>query len=57
MSSPGSFCTSVLGHDAWVPHVCVDALERTIEAATALGATLLDVTNVPGVGSMTAMPR
>ncbi len=100
MSSPGSFCTSVLktcdpdraarfyasllgwttkpatpdhtflqidgktvasiqsiasGHDAWVPHVCVDALERTIEAATALGATLLDVTNVPGVARLATL--
>ena len=100
MSSPGSFCTSVLktsdpdraarfytallgwtakpatpdhtflqfdgktvasiqsiasGHDAWIPHVCVDALERTTEAATALGATLLNVTDVPGVARLATL--
>ena len=100
MSSPGSFCTSVLktsdadraarfytallgwttkpatsdhtflqfdgrivasiqritsGHDAWIPHVCVDALEPTIEAATALGATLLEVTNVSGVARLATL--
>jgi uncharacterized protein len=43
------------GHDAWVPHVAVDALERTIEAATALGATLLDVTDVPGVARLATL--
>jgi len=100
VSSPGSFCTSVLktsdpdraarfytallgwtakpatpdhtflqfegktvasiqsiasGHDAWIPHVCVDALERTTEAATALGATLLNVTDVPGVARLATL--
>jgi predicted enzyme related to lactoylglutathione lyase len=100
MSSPGSFCTSVLrtpdldraarfytallgwttkpatsdhtflqfdgktvasiqrvasGRDAWVPHVSVDALERTIEAAMALGATLVDVTDVPGVARLATL--
>lgn len=43
------------GHDAWVPHVCVDALERTIEAATALGATLVDATHVPGVAQLATL--
>jgi predicted enzyme related to lactoylglutathione lyase len=43
------------GHDAWVPHVCVDSLERTIEAATTLGATLVDVTNVPGVARLATL--
>jgi predicted enzyme related to lactoylglutathione lyase len=100
MSSPGSFCTSVLktsdadraarfytsllgwttkpatpdhiffqsggktvasmqtiasGRDAWIPHVCVDAREQTIEVATVLGATLLDVTNVAGVARMATL--
>jgi predicted enzyme related to lactoylglutathione lyase len=100
MSSPGSFCTSVLktsdpdraahfyasllgwttkaatpdhtflqfegktvasiqsvasGLDAWIPHVCVDALEQAIEAATALGATLLDATTVPGVARLATL--
>jgi predicted enzyme related to lactoylglutathione lyase len=50
-----SMQTSAGGRDAWVPHVCVDALEQTIEAATALGATLLDVTNVPGVARLATM--
>ena len=43
------------GHDAWIPHVCVDALERTTEAATALGATLLNVTEVPGVARLATL--
>ena len=43
------------GHDAWVPHVCVDVLEPTIEAATALGATLVDVTHVPGVARLATL--
>ena len=100
MSSPGSFCTSVLktsdpdraarfyadvlgwttkpatpdhtflqfdgktvasmqtvadGRDVWIPHACVDALERTIEAAKALGATLLDTTDVPGVARLATL--
>jgi predicted enzyme related to lactoylglutathione lyase len=40
------------GHDAWIPHVRVDALDGTIDTATALGATLLDVTTVAGVARM-----
>ena len=100
MSSPGSFCTSVLmtsdpdraarfytalfgwsaepatpyhtflqfdgrtvasiqsiagGHDAWIPHVCVDTLEPTTEAAMALGGTLLSVTDVPGVARLATL--
>jgi predicted enzyme related to lactoylglutathione lyase len=43
------------GHDAWIPHVCVDALDRTIDTATALGATLLDVTTVAGVARMATL--
>jgi len=43
------------GHDAWIPHVCVDALDRTIDTATALGATLLDVTHVAGVARMATL--
>jgi predicted enzyme related to lactoylglutathione lyase len=43
------------GHDAWIPHVCVDAIDRTIETATTLGATLLDVTNVAGVARMATL--
>ena len=43
------------GHDAWIPHVRVGALDRTIEDATALGATLLDVTDVAGVARMATL--
>jgi len=43
------------GHDAWIPHVSVDALDRTIDTATALGATLLDVTTVAGVARMATL--
>jgi len=43
------------GHDAWIPHVFVDALDRTIDMATALGATLLDVTTVAGVARMATL--
>jgi uncharacterized protein len=57
--SDGQIVTSLQriakGEDAWVPHVCVDALERTIEAATALGATLLDVTDVPGTARLATL--
>jgi predicted enzyme related to lactoylglutathione lyase len=45
----------VSGRDVWIPHVCVDALEPTIEAATALGGTLRGVTNVPGVGRLATL--
>jgi len=47
--------TIASGRDAWVPHVRVDALDRTIDTATALGATLLDVTNVAGVARMATL--
>jgi hypothetical protein len=50
-----SMQTIASGRDAWVPHVCVDAIDRTIETATALGATLLDVTNVAGVARMATL--
>ena len=43
------------GPDAWVPHVCVDDLERTIDTATTRGATLLDVTHVPGVARLATL--
>ena len=43
------------GRDMWIPHVCVDALERTTEAATALGATLLNVTDVPSVARLATL--
>ena len=43
------------GRDAWVPHVSVESLERAIEAAKALGATLVDVTNVPGVARLATL--
>jgi predicted enzyme related to lactoylglutathione lyase len=50
-----SIQSTATGHDAWIPHVCVDALEQAIEAATALGATLLDVTNVPGAARLATL--
>ena len=43
------------GPDAWIPHVCVEALERSIETATALGGTPLDLTHVPGVARMATL--
>jgi predicted enzyme related to lactoylglutathione lyase len=43
------------GHDAWVPHVCVDDIERTIATATTLGAALFDVTNVQGVARLATL--
>ncbi len=43
------------GHDAWIPHVRVEMLERTIEEATALGATLVETTNVPGVARLATL--
>ena len=43
------------GHDVWIPHVRVDALDRTIEAAAALEATLLDVTDVSGVARLATL--
>ena len=50
-----SIQTIASGHDAWIPHVCVDALEQTTEAAKALGATLLNVTDVPGVARLATL--
>lgn len=37
------------GVDAWVPHVEVGNLERTVLEAAALGATLADRLDIPGV--------
>jgi uncharacterized protein len=50
-----SMQTMASGRDAWIPQVRVDAFDRTIETATALGATLLDVSNVAGVARMATM--
>jgi predicted enzyme related to lactoylglutathione lyase len=43
------------GRDAWIPHVCVDALERTIETAAALGATVVEVTDIPLVARLATL--
>jgi hypothetical protein len=50
-----SMQTSGSGRDAWIPHVCVDTLDQTIAAATTLGATVLEVTTVPGVARMATL--
>jgi predicted enzyme related to lactoylglutathione lyase len=38
--------------DRWLPHVSVESIERTTTDALALGATLVDVTDVPGLARL-----
>jgi predicted enzyme related to lactoylglutathione lyase len=40
------------GSDLWVPHVSVESVERTTADALTLGATLVDMTNVPGLARL-----
>ena len=44
------------GTAAWVPHVAVDDLEQTIAAAIALGGTLAEQADIPGI-ARTALLR
>jgi predicted enzyme related to lactoylglutathione lyase len=38
--------------DGWIPHVSVESIERTTADALTLGATLVDVTDVPGLARL-----
>ena len=38
--------------DLWVPHVSVESVERTTADALTLGATLVDMANVPGLARL-----
>ena len=40
------------GSDQWVPHVSVESVERTIAEALALGATLVDTSDVSGLARL-----
>jgi predicted enzyme related to lactoylglutathione lyase len=46
---------STTAHNVWLPHVCVEELERTIEAATTRGASLLDKNDARGVARLAAL--
>jgi predicted enzyme related to lactoylglutathione lyase len=47
---------SVTGdEDLWVPHVSVESVERGIDGARALGATLLDAVDVPGLARLATL--
>lgn len=37
------------GNDLWVPHVCVEDIDRSSVDAIALGATFLDSFDIPGI--------
>src|SRR5687768_99013 len=39
----------VEGSDIWVPHVSVESVERATADAIAIGATLVDAADVPGL--------
>jgi uncharacterized protein len=40
------------GADRWIPHVSVDSVERSVAEALALGATLADRSDVPGIARL-----
>jgi predicted enzyme related to lactoylglutathione lyase len=42
----------VEGEDLWVPHVAVDRLDDTIDAALSLGGTLIERVEIEGVGRL-----
>jgi hypothetical protein len=44
-----------LGKDVWAPCVSVEDLETTTSAAVALGATLIDKVDVPGIARMATL--
>jgi predicted enzyme related to lactoylglutathione lyase len=43
------------GVDVWVPHAAVENIERTVVDAIALGATLVDRLDVPGVARLATL--
>jgi uncharacterized protein len=43
------------GSEAWVPHVSVESVERTTADALALGATLVDTADVPGLARLATL--
>ena len=43
------------GHDVWVPHVSVESAERTTADAVSLGATLVDLIDVPGLARLATL--
>src|ERR1700730_151093 len=43
------------GSDLWVPHVSVEGVERTTAVALALGATLMDTADVPGLARLATL--
>ena len=42
-------------NDLWVPHISVESAERTTADALSLGATVLDVINVPGLARLATL--
>jgi predicted enzyme related to lactoylglutathione lyase len=43
------------GSDLWIPHVSVENVERTTADALALGATLVDTADVPGLARLATL--
>jgi uncharacterized protein len=43
------------GSDLWIPHVSVEGVERTTAEALALGATLMDTADVPGLARLATL--
>jgi predicted enzyme related to lactoylglutathione lyase len=43
------------GNDLWVPHISVESAERTTADALSLGATLVDVADVPSVARLATL--
>jgi predicted enzyme related to lactoylglutathione lyase len=43
------------GDDQWVPHASVESVERTVGDAIALGATLVDRSEVPGIARLATL--
>jgi predicted enzyme related to lactoylglutathione lyase len=41
--------------DVWVPHVSVENVERSIDEARGLGATLLDAVDIPGLARLATL--
>jgi predicted enzyme related to lactoylglutathione lyase len=43
------------GSDVWVPHVSIESVERSAEAALTLGATRVDAADVPGLARLVTL--
>jgi len=43
------------GSDQWIPHVSVESVERATADALALGATLVDTSDVPGLARLATL--